>query len=177
MQIKILEEHEQPLSQWVTLVSRRVSGDAAGASREFHSFKQADYVSVLAITRDGLVPLVKQFRPAVKDWTLELPGGLLDMDEPPEKTAGRELLEETGYRPGRVRLLGRLAPDTGRLENSLWAYFATDLDPAPDCHPEAGVERIMVSEVELRAAILDGRFCHALHIAIVGMAMMRGLLK
>lgn len=41
--------------------------------------------------------LVEQFRPPVRQCTLEFPAGLIDKDETPEQAALRELREETGY--------------------------------------------------------------------------------
>eukprot|EP00529_Nitzschia_sp_RCC80_P032433 CAMPEP_0113502644 /NCGR_PEP_ID=MMETSP0014_2-20120614/33685_1 /TAXON_ID=2857 /ORGANISM="Nitzschia sp." /LENGTH=235 /DNA_ID=CAMNT_0000397487 /DNA_START=222 /DNA_END=926 /DNA_ORIENTATION=- /assembly_acc=CAM_ASM_000159 len=41
--------------------------------------------------------LVEQFRPPVRQATLEFPAGLIDKDETPEQAALRELREETGY--------------------------------------------------------------------------------
>ncbi len=51
------------LSPYVTLVAREVQ--VAGRAEIFHSLEQADYVTVLAITNDGRIPLVRQFRPAL----------------------------------------------------------------------------------------------------------------
>ncbi|KAH9254421.1 hypothetical protein BASA81_007534 [Batrachochytrium salamandrivorans] len=46
--------------------------------------------------RHGYVPFVKQFRPCVNAYTLELPAGLVDVGETFEQAAIRELEEETG---------------------------------------------------------------------------------
>src|SRR5262245_22720879 len=120
---RIVGTERSALSPWVTLVARAVArGDAA--PQTYHSLEQSDYVSVLALTPDGRIPLVRQFRPAVQAVTLELPGGLLDSKEAPATVAARELLEETGLvAAGAPVLLGRLVPDTGRLENRFWCYF------------------------------------------------------
>ena len=161
------------LSPWVTLVSRVV--ERSGASRQtFHSLEQSDYVSILAVTADGRVPLVRQFRPAVRRVTLELPGGLLDSKESPEAVAARELEEETGFRTLAVpKLLGTLLPDNGRLENRFWCYFAL-AEPFQDWRPEPGIERTLVSRADLRHAILEGSFDHAPHIALIGLAVLHG---
>ena len=45
----------------------------------------------------GYVPLVRQYRHAVNEVTLELPAGLVVNNQTPEKAALNELLEETGY--------------------------------------------------------------------------------
>jgi ADP-ribose pyrophosphatase len=158
------------LSAYVTLVERRV--DVGGRIESFHSLAQADYVTTLAVARDGRIPLVRQYRPALDRETLELPGGLLDEGEEPAECAARELAEESGFRSvSPLRLLGALELDSGRLENRLWAYLATDIERVEEWRPEPGVELVMTDRAELLAAIANGRFTHALHIGIVGLAL------
>jgi predicted dehydrogenase len=113
----------------------------------FHSLAQADYVTILGVTPSGQIPLVRQFRPALERVNLELPGGLLDGAEDPGATARRELLEETGFTLLRApQLLGRLAPDSGRLENAMWCFHGEPADePEPGWSPEAGVERASIT--------------------------------
>jgi ADP-ribose pyrophosphatase len=171
---RLLKTVRQQLSPWVTLVAKDVARGGA-AAQTYHSLSQSDYVSVLALTPDGRVPLVRQYRPAVERVTLELPGGLLDSAEAPEQVAMRELVEEAGLHPAAAPiLLGKLAPDTGRLENRFWSYFVRTAAPG-NWTPEADVERVLLRPVELRAAIDRGEFDHALHIAVLGLALMRGL--
>ncbi|DAZ97347.1 TPA: hypothetical protein N0F65_010781 [Lagenidium giganteum] len=55
---------------------------------------------------DPRVILIRQYRPPVGKWVLELPAGLIDPDETPEQAATRELLEETGYHATRVLHIG-----------------------------------------------------------------------
>lgn len=145
----------------------------------YHSLKQGDYIGILGVTCDGRIPLVKQYRPALEKVTLELPGGLLEKGEAPATAATRELYEETGFiaRSG-VRLIGHMAPDTGRLENRLWCYFAKDIttDETAPYQGELGLQSVIYSITELFEAIEDGSFEHALHIAILGLAFMQGLL-
>lgn len=52
------------------------------------------------------VVLIRQFRPPVGQWVLELPAGLIDAQELPEVAAMRELKEETGYVGSRVLHMG-----------------------------------------------------------------------
>lgn len=148
-------------------------------AEDYHSLRQADYVSAFAVTEDGRIPLVRQYRPALEKFTLELPGGLRDGDEAPELAALRELSEETGLEAiSAPYSLGCLTPDTGRLENRLWGFFVRVRDSdTPNWRPEPGVERLLVSHSQLREWILDGQFDHALHIALIGLGMMHGLFE
>ena len=175
----VLDRSDRPLSRWTTLVTRGVSVPGVEERQEFHSLAQADYVSILAVTPSGRIPLVRQFRPAVEKITLELPGGLLDEGELPAVTAERELFEETGFRlASPPRLLGRLCPDTGRLENGFWCFFAEIKEITdPAWRAERNVEPLLMGRLELRQAILDGQFDHALHIALVSMAIVHSLFK
>jgi ADP-ribose pyrophosphatase len=135
-----------------------------------------DFVSVLALTADHRVPLVRQFRPAVRRFTLEFPGGLRDGEEAPEACAIRELAEEVGLAVSSVQTLTTMIPESGRMGNRMWTYFAGGAVPIPDWRPESGVEHTMVSVAELFAYALDGSFDHAPHLAMLGMAVIRGWL-
>ena len=147
---------------------------------EYHSLVVPDYVNVLAVTAEGKVPLVRQYRPALERHSLELPGGLAEPDETPALTVARELYEETGYKLNdETVLLGCLDSDSGRLENRIWCYFAPGVTRwlQEDWRPEREVEIVMMDVKELFLAVEDGRFRHALHIAILGLAVIQGYLS
>ena len=59
----------------------------------YYSIIIPDYVSVLARTPSGMIPIVRQFRPAIERYTWELPAGLIDSEEQPQTVAIRELKE------------------------------------------------------------------------------------
>jgi len=74
------------------------------------------------------VVLLRQYRAAFAREIVEVPAGMRDIDgEEPEHTARRELIEETGYEPGSLRLLHRFYPSTGMTDSVLHVYLATDL--------------------------------------------------
>lgn len=175
---EVIERQSSRLSPWVTVMARTLTIPGKVRAETYHSLRQADYVGALALTPDGRIPLVRQYRPALEAYTLELPGGLRDGDEAPELCALRELTEETGLIAiDAPRELGCLSPDTGRLENHLWAYAVHVVaKPAPQWQPEAGVESILVTRTQLRNLILDGHFNHALHIALIGLGVLHGFL-
>lgn len=62
-------------------------------------------VVVVPVTTAGTVLMIQQYRYAVGEYLLELPAGLVDPGEAPLAAAGRELVEETGYRAGSLALL------------------------------------------------------------------------
>ena len=142
----------------------------------FYSLSLGDYVTVVALASSDEVVLVRQFRPAVEAYTLELPAGHVDPGDTPEQAARAELAEETGFNAARVVPLGCLKPDTGRLGNRMWVYFADGLTPLPGHSREAGVEVVMRSRAALAADLAEGRFDHALHVAALMLAVQAGRL-
>ncbi|MEI8288555.1 MAG: NUDIX hydrolase [Verrucomicrobiota bacterium] len=169
---------EQVLSPWVTLVTHHVRFAEMPGTHQFHSFKQADYVTMFAVTADGQIPLIRQYRPALERYTLELPSGLLEAGESPAQAAARELLEETGLVPGAsIEPLGSMAADSGRLENRIWSFFTADVSFKKNAgwRPDPRLECRLVSRAGLKELVLTGQFDHALHLAVIGQAMLRGL--
>jgi ADP-ribose pyrophosphatase len=142
----------------------------------YYSLRLPDYASVLALTEQGRVLIVRQYRPALEKYTWELPSGLIDPGESPAETARRELLEETGYAAAEVEVLGPMDPDTGRLGNRIWACMSKGVRRIEGRIPEDGIEVFEWTLDELRRATLDGRFDHALHVAILMMAVLRNRL-
>lgn len=158
---------------WFELLAKTVrEGEAP-----YYSLRLPDYVSVVAFTEDERVVIVRQYRPAVEHHTLELPSGLVDPGETPQETAQRELLEETGYEAAQVELLGGMETDVGRLGNRIYTCVARGVRLVEGRAPEEGIEVVVWSREELASAIVDGRFDHALHVAVVLIAMAKGGLK
>ena len=62
----IMAKRETPVSKWLTLVERDVVFSDKEEVETFHSVRPFDYVSVLAVTRDHKIPLVKQYRPVLE---------------------------------------------------------------------------------------------------------------
>jgi len=168
--MKPIKTEEAFRTPWITVLAKTFrEGEAP-----YYALQLADYTSVVALTGDGRVVLVRQFRPAVDHYTLELPSGFVDPGETPLEAARRELLEETGYRAEQIELLGSMEPDTGRLGNRIWACVAHDVRRVEGAVPEEGIEVSTWSVAELVQATIDGRFDHALHVAIVWLASLKG---
>jgi 8-oxo-dGTP pyrophosphatase MutT (NUDIX family) len=106
--------------------------------------------------------LVEQFRPPVRQVTLEFPAGLIDKDETPEQAALRELKEETGYvgstaltMPPTVSRAVCMSP--GLADETVQVVLVqVDLDHPdnsnPQAKPDAG-EHIKVHRVSLKEGL------------------------
>lgn len=89
-------------------------------------------VGILAITPDEKLILVEQYRIPVQRRVIEIPAGIVGDEEehrgePLEETAKRELLEETGYQAGSMRLLSSSPTSAGLTAEFIHFYQAVDL--------------------------------------------------
>src|ERR1700730_8272041 len=84
-------------------------------------------VVVLPILPDGRMLLIRQYRHAAKQFLWELVAGRIDAGESPRKAAGRELIEETGYRAKRFRIVLDFFPTPGFLEEKMFVLLAEGL--------------------------------------------------
>ncbi len=168
---RILSRSENRISPWVSLIAKEVEFAPGQAPEIYHSFAQPDYISILARTRSGLIPLVRQYRPAVEDYTLELPAGMVEEGEEPIETCRRELMEEVGLVAEKIKCLGSFYTDTGRHENDTHVFFVDASEPDPNFIPEAGIEVEFVKASTLRKLIDEGEFRHLLHVAALALVM------
>lgn len=112
---------------------------------------------VLPELPDGRLVLVRVFRHAAGGWMLEAPAGTLDPGESPEACAGRELVEETGWRAGRLRPLGSWYPSPGLFDETMHLFHATGLEAAERAPEEDElVEPVVVTRAEAAALVRDG---------------------
>ena len=79
---------------------------ASGRKTTREIVEHADCVAIIAIDAESNVLLVRQFRKPVEKELLEIPAGGIDSGEDAETTVCREMREETGYLPRRVKNLG-----------------------------------------------------------------------
>jgi ADP-ribose pyrophosphatase len=84
-------------------------------------------VGVLAITENDSLFLVRQFRYAVGEETLEICAGLAEEGENLEETAKREMREELGLLPGDLREIGRFYASPGFCTELIVLFLARDL--------------------------------------------------
>lgn len=85
--------------------------------REFVVINPPDWVNVVAITPEGHLVLVKQFRYGTNAFSLEIPGGVMEEGEDPLVAGARELREETGYASPMAGLLGSVHPNPAIQSN------------------------------------------------------------
>lgn len=173
---KITSRRTITISPWVEIVAREVEFSPGEATQTYHSVGQLDYLAIVAVTPDGRIPIVRQYRPALEMFTWELPAGLAEPGEDHAEGCKRELLEEAGYPTVAIHPLGSAAPCTGRFSNRIHSYFLRTGERIDDFVPEAGVTAELATPAELSAMIKSGELIQQVHLGALLLAQLRGFL-
>jgi len=126
-----------------------------------------DWVNVVAVTRDGKIVMVEQYRFGVGDLTTEPVAGMIDAGEESLDAAKRELLEETGFGEGRWRYLGSVEANPAIHNNLCHLWLAEDVVVVQSPTPDAGeaIRVHLMSLDDIKEAIDAGRLKHPLGLA------------
>jgi ADP-ribose pyrophosphatase len=173
---RIRSRRTTAVSPWMSIIAREVEFSRGAPVEVYHAVEQADYIAIIALTRGGKIPIVRQYRPALEAFSWELPAGLVDPGETPVDCCRRELLEETGLTARVIHPLGETVPCTGRLNNRLHSFFVEAGKRIASFEPEAGLRVKLVSPAEIARLIQAGTFTSQLHIGALLLAELHGFL-
>ncbi|RKQ18007.1 NUDIX domain-containing protein [Ureibacillus endophyticus] len=121
-------------------------------------------VAVIAITDEGKLILVEQYRKALERSIIEIPAGKLEPGEAPEVTARRELEEETGYGCHKLSCLQTFATSPGFADEVIHLFVAEQLfeiEEKAELDEDEFVELMQVSVEEAEEMVKDGRIYDA----------------
>jgi len=113
--------------------------------------KHKGAAAVIPVDKDGNIVMVRQYRNAIDQYTLEIPAGGLDsVNEPPKNCAIRELEEETGYKSANVEFLIELYTTVAFCNEKIYIYTAKNLIPGQQHLDEdefVDIERYPIEEL------------------------------
>jgi len=161
--------HDRTIEEnWLfTLRKERFRSRTSGLAHDFFVIHLADAVHAIAITTEGEVLFVRQFRAASGRDSLEIPGGLVDPHEDPLVAGARELLEETGYAGDPPELIGTLWSNpsivTSRTTTIVIRNARKVAEPKLDHTEELTVEKVPMHDV--LGLVRSGKVDHALVVA------------
>lgn len=123
---------------------------------------------IVPILDDGDFILIKQFRYALGEVTIEFPAGKLEFGEDPLTCARRELEEETGYLADDWQELFQLHPAPGYSDERLWIFLARNLHAGKEkFDADEIVESVRMSQDDLWKRLRNGEITDAKTVAAI----------
>ncbi len=137
-------------------IDRVILPDQSESSREI--IEHAGGATIIPVTADNKIIMVKQFRTAAGEILLELPAGKLEKGEEPENCVNRELLEETGYRARKIKKLFSFYTTPGYSSELLHLFLGEDLQYF-EKNPDKGefLETVIIAKNEIMDLINSGK--------------------
>ncbi len=136
----------------------------------YYVYEFSTWVGALPVTEEGKIIMVRQYRHALGETCLEIPGGCVDdTDTTVEYAVARELLEETGYSFTSFDYLGRISPNPSTNSNLLHMFLARGGKKVGEQNLDEN-EEIEVVEMtldELKRLLRENKIVQAMHVSCI----------
>lgn len=139
-----------------------------GSHGDYIVIDAPDWVIVIPVLEESKeFVMVRQWRHGCRTMSTEFPGGVIDLGETPIQAAKRELLEETGYKAGKLIHLGSMSPNPAIFSNKVHCFAAEKLEATgtQDLDKDEFLEYFNISEEEVFRMMGTPECPHALMTA------------
>ncbi|MCY7310936.1 MAG: NUDIX hydrolase [Chitinophagaceae bacterium] len=140
----------------------------------YYVYEFPTWVGAVPVTGDGKIVMVRQYRHALEETIIEIPGGCVDdTDKDYQEAIARELLEETGYSFSTFDYLGRISPNPSTNTNLLHMFLARGgkkiAEQALDENEE--IEVILLTIDELKQLLRENKIVQSMHVSCIMYAL------
>ncbi len=150
---------------------------ADGSQGLYSVVEKAPAAVIVALSDEGEIALVEQWRHPVGARFLELPQGAWDGAESPdpEELARGELAEETGLRANTMELLGNLFFAYGISDQRFGVWLATGLEQGEQAlePEEEGLRVLQLPAGEVERMVADGEIADSASVAALGLLRLK----
>lgn len=121
---KLISEQDVSPSPWFPILKHAVELANGSIVDDYYFSPLGDVAQVLAITKKNEVVLVKQYKHALSQILIELPGGMQQKDRSIIESALNELEEETGIKATAEQLvpMGKIANNPTKLKQITYGF-------------------------------------------------------
>jgi 8-oxo-dGTP pyrophosphatase MutT (NUDIX family) len=136
----------------------------------YYVYEFSTWVGALPVTEEGKIIMVRQYRHALGETCMEIPGGCVDdTDTNVEYAIARELLEETGYSFTSFDYLGKISPNPSTNSILLHMFLAKGGKKVGEQNLDEN-EEIEVVEMtldELKQLLRENKIVQAMHVSCI----------
>lgn len=154
-------------TDWFSIEQEHFDHIESHRGKPYYKICIPDGVMILAMTEAEEFVLVRQFRPVLGKYTLEMPAGYIDGPESPEEAIARELYEETGYTCKVLHPLGTGRMMLNRTDARVFGFFGTGAAKHPDFSGKENIQPVLVRREHLKDLVLSGQFEHLAGLALL----------
>jgi 8-oxo-dGTP pyrophosphatase MutT (NUDIX family) len=140
----------------------------------YYIVEYANWVCGVAITEENQVVLIKQYRHALGEVCIEVPGGCVDKEDKSfEEAVRREMKEETGYVFKEAEYLGFTSPNPAANCNLMHLFLLTGgkQEHEQDLDLNEDIKVVLVSLEDLFQMVLERKIHAAMHITAIMLAL------
>lgn len=155
---------------WFTVRKDICEAPSGKIINPYYIYEFPEWATAFALTEDNKVILVKQYRHAIGEVIIELPGGVVDdADKDFQTGVARELLEETGYTFSSFESLGKISANPSTNSNWMHMFLAKGgkkvAEQKLDHNEEIIVELFSMDEV--KQLLRDNKIVQAMHVTAI----------
>ena len=134
---------------------------------EYYVLEYPTWVHVVAITKDGRMVIIRQYRHGLGRTCFEIVAGCVEEGEDPLAAAKRELQEETGYTGGEWHEAMQLTCNASAMNNITHSYIAVGVEQTDTQHLDAteDIEIYTFTQEEVKEMLQHGEFMQASMLA------------
>lgn len=167
MNWKILESNYLFKDNWLTLRADACEKPDGTIIKPYYVYEFTDWVTAVPFTKEGKIVMIQQYRHALGEVSIEIPGGCVDAsDTDLQKACARELLEETGYVFDSYTYLCKTSANPSTNNNLMHIFLATDgtwqreqkLDDGED------IKLLLLSVDEVKEMLRENRIIQSMHV-------------
>ncbi len=136
----------------------------------YYVYEFPTWVAAVPVTDDGRIVMVRQYRHALGEVIVEIPGGCVDdTDKNLEDAIARELLEETGYSFSSYEYLGRISPNPSTNSNLLHMFLAKGGKKiaSQKLDENEEIEVVLLTVNELKQLLRENKIVQAMHVSCI----------
>jgi len=170
MKWKILSSEYLFKDLWFTVRKDRCETPMGKIIDPYYVYEFPTWVAAVPVTEDGHIVMVRQYRHALGEVCIEIPGGCVDdTDNSPQEAIARELLEETGYSFSSYEYLGKISANPSSNNNLLHMFLARGGKKVADQKLDANeeIEVVYLTIDELKQLLKENKIIQAMHVSCI----------